>query len=62
MNAQINRSDIRKHSTRNAAFQSLNHYSTQHFVFLGNHNDTRPYWVVSAKIAKQLTALGYERA
>lgn len=56
------RSQIRKFPTLATAYQALNSFSTTMFVFLGDCEDTNPYWVVDASAAEKLEAMGYERA
>lgn len=43
------------------ALYSLNRFSHYHFIYLGDHDDPRPYWVVDARTATKLEAAGYER-
>lgn len=58
----VRRYDIVKHRSLGDAYQSLNNYKWYHFVFLGDHDDPYPFWVVDAQTATKLEKLGYERA
>lgn len=58
----IKRQDLLKFRNLADAFQALNHYNSQRFVYLGDCDDPAPYWIVTAATATKLEELGYERA
>lgn len=59
---EVKRKDIVKFHTLSEAYDALNRFTSQRFVFLGDHDDPSPYWVVDARTATKLEKIGYERA
>lgn len=58
----IQRKDVLKCETLGQARETLNHFHSLRFIFLGDHDDPKPFWVVEAKTATKLEKMGYERA
>ena len=58
----IRRQDIVKCDSLEHAEWVRGHTRAYSFIFLGNSDDARPYWVVDAHTAEKLERYGYERA